>query len=394
MKHYDDLSGRKFNQLTVLNKTDDIVYSNNSHHAAYQCRCDCGKIVTVRADAILSGHTRSCGCSRRVALLGKNLHDLSGQKFGRWTVLHRVESLSEPNGKKATMWHCKCDCGTERDIRAGTLISGNSKSCGCLKMDTLLTGRDITGQRFGRWTVIRRANAKVIGKKNPRKQLMWHCKCDCGVEKDVSEQSLIQGKSISCGCYRKEQVNKSVAYQDLTGLKFEHWTVLQRMDDRFYPCGGRVQMWKVRCDCGNEAILNVNALKNGESSSCGCQSPRSSLEQYVKDYLDANGFDYTPQKTYDTLLGLGGKQLSYDYIVRHNHKDLCLIECQGEQHYRSVKWFGGENRFVVQQEHDLRKAKFANELHLPLIVIPYWVSPYEKVAEMLSEKLSEFIDEE
>lgn len=33
---------------------------------------------------------------------------------------------------------------------------------------------------------------------------MWHCRCDCGTEKDISRTNLVQGKTKSCGCYRKE----------------------------------------------------------------------------------------------------------------------------------------------------------------------------------------------
>lgn len=34
----------------------------------------------------------------------------------------------------------------------------------------------------------------------------WHCKCDCGNEKDVSQHMLAQGQSLSCGCYAKERL--------------------------------------------------------------------------------------------------------------------------------------------------------------------------------------------
>ena len=55
-------------------------------------------------------------------------HDLSGQRFGRWTVLRRVESTC-----RATLWLCRCDCGKESVVRGGHLCDGSSKSCGCSK---------------------------------------------------------------------------------------------------------------------------------------------------------------------------------------------------------------------------------------------------------------------
>lgn len=60
-----------------------------------------------------------------------NFKDLTGQKFGKLTVLYRTNN----NKQNKVMWHCKCDCGNERDIRASSLTSGVTKSCGCLQYE-------------------------------------------------------------------------------------------------------------------------------------------------------------------------------------------------------------------------------------------------------------------
>ena len=61
----------------------------------------------------------------------KSTIDLTGQKFGRWVVLHR-SNISKDN--KAT-WSCECKCGTIRDVQQRYLLKGLSKSCGCLKAE-------------------------------------------------------------------------------------------------------------------------------------------------------------------------------------------------------------------------------------------------------------------
>ena len=53
--------------------------------------------------------------------------DLTGQRFGKLTVIHRVENI----GVK-TAWLCKCDCGNELVVISNSLRTGNTKSCGCL----------------------------------------------------------------------------------------------------------------------------------------------------------------------------------------------------------------------------------------------------------------------
>lgn len=50
--------------------------------------------------------------------------DLSGRRFGKWLVLHRV--------KGNNIWMCRCDCGTEKMVHGGNLPNGSSKSCGCV----------------------------------------------------------------------------------------------------------------------------------------------------------------------------------------------------------------------------------------------------------------------
>lgn len=61
------------------------------------------------------------------------------------------------------------------------------------------------------------------------------------------------------------------AFIDLTGKKFNHFTVIERAEDRVYPNGRRVIMWKCQCDCGNEkiCIVTANNLTRGHTKSCG-----------------------------------------------------------------------------------------------------------------------------
>lgn len=60
---------------------------------------------------------------------------------------------------------------------------------------------DLTGKRFGRWTVISRAPDQIVSGKSAA---VWNCVCDCGKEKIVKGSSLKSGKSVSCGCYSSE----------------------------------------------------------------------------------------------------------------------------------------------------------------------------------------------
>ena len=57
--------------------------------------------------------------------------DLTGQKFGRLTVIRRTEDYVSPKGCHIVRWLCKCDCGNEVITRSDALTSDVTMSCGC-----------------------------------------------------------------------------------------------------------------------------------------------------------------------------------------------------------------------------------------------------------------------
>ena len=67
--------------------------------------------------------------------MGK-LIDLTGQKFGRLTVLKRGEDYLYKNGTKEVRWWCQCDCGSEPKLIFGSgLRYGKIISCGCYQTE-------------------------------------------------------------------------------------------------------------------------------------------------------------------------------------------------------------------------------------------------------------------
>ena len=69
--------------------------------------------------------------------MGRNVIDLTGQRFGRLTVIERADDHVGPSGRKHVVWRCKCDCGNEVIVRSVNLKSGHTKSCGCLRRGLL-----------------------------------------------------------------------------------------------------------------------------------------------------------------------------------------------------------------------------------------------------------------
>lgn len=129
--------------------------------------------------------------------------DLTGQKFGKWTVLGEAPTRIY-GARKAhrRFWSCRCDCGTEREVLQSSLTNGNSTGCGCKKL------LDLTGQQFGDWDVIDEAPRWFDNKVWRR---TWNCLCICGERRVVTQANLRSGASRGCGCYRNELARERFA---------------------------------------------------------------------------------------------------------------------------------------------------------------------------------------
>ena len=90
-----------------------------------------GNECDVLANALKRGLTVSCGCYNREIAGLRTFKDLTGQRFGMLVVQYRAENQEHPSGQVSTMWHCKCDCGNEKDVVSSALYRGLVRSCGC-----------------------------------------------------------------------------------------------------------------------------------------------------------------------------------------------------------------------------------------------------------------------
>lgn len=118
------------------------------------------------------------------------------------------------------------------------------------------------GQRFGM--------LEVTGVDSDRYDKRGHllhflkCHCDCGNDTSIELNRLLYGKTTSCGCMRKFNIDKyrGKKYGMLTIIGYDH-------DD--YGSNNHVRRFvKCRCDCGNEIVTSINGLLTGDRVSCGC----------------------------------------------------------------------------------------------------------------------------
>lgn len=322
-----------------------------------------------------------------------NPNDILKKKFGKLTVESYIGKELRGKSTWEHMYDCSCSCGAAHVKAArSALISGDKSSCGCAHKDAGdAVIEDLTGRRFERWKVIERAPNR-ISKSGKTRSIMWLCECQCGTRRAVGARALKNGTSTSCGCLQKERVSQANT-DDLTDKEFVHLKVMYR-NGSWYPKnygigkkkGGVRAVWHCSCDCGNECDVVGELLRNGDITSCGC-SHTSKFEHHVIKYLESIGYkrdvDYFREKTFPGLVGTGGGALRFDFYVRLKSGEYVLIECQGEQHSKSVKWFGGNAYFERLQKHDAMKREFAVVKNMRLIEIQYENVSYDMISDFL-----------
>ena len=130
----EDLTGKKFGKLTVINRNMEKKTKNRL--AFWNCICECGNERIVSSSELRLGQITQChACAQK----NKKLRDPNsyigpiknriGERFGKLTVIE--DTGKRENGK--VVWKCQCDCGNFCEVSSNSLITGNTKSCGCLR---------------------------------------------------------------------------------------------------------------------------------------------------------------------------------------------------------------------------------------------------------------------
>ena len=74
MGNFVDLTGMKFNRLTVRN----YFGRGRQNRALWLCECECGRTTVVNTSALKNGHTKSCGCLFIETSIAKLPENVSG----------------------------------------------------------------------------------------------------------------------------------------------------------------------------------------------------------------------------------------------------------------------------------------------------------------------------
>lgn len=243
------------------------------------------------------------------------------------------------------------------------------------------------GRKYGRLTVIREKPIEEY-ENQKRRCVQWYCDCDCGA-KDVLVDGiqLRIGHVSSCGCYNREMsVLKNT--KDITDNKYGKLTVRKQVQN---PKNNLIRgsWWLCDCECGNEIIVRGNALKSGNTVSCGCTSSKG--EYLIRNILLANNINFKTQYTFDDCRSeITNWLLKFDFAIFNNNNDLSfLIEYDGEQHYTGNRFSPNSDvnkeKFIRTQLYDIQKDEYCKTHDIDMLRIPYW--EYENIECIITNKL-------
>lgn len=267
---------------------------------------------------------------------------------------------------------------------------------------------------------------------NYKSRKKYKCQCKCGRIVYLDEKALFFKKWRDCEDFgetgeqkncalKQERINKRLAsyprvkdksyHIDYSNTVHESFEVLECIDENYEgklithdkrkKGGGKFIVYKLyRCRCylcgkeyefkSSDFEIKIDAYGPRASvgyycnAFCDCHTISSFQWRTIK-ILKEHNIIYKVEFVFQDLFGVGQKQLlRYDFAVLGSDNNIkCLVECQGEQHYKPVAEFGGISQFESQVKNDELKRIYAKSHNIPLFEIPYTCNTYDKEIKFL-----------
>lgn len=342
------------------------IYINGKTKILHRCR-KCGNEWYAIPTNVLKG----CGCKSCAMKIARQKNGT--RKMLRKSHAQYVNELSIKNPNIELMdeymttdnknkFRCKI-CGYEWLGKPGSYIRG--KGCYmCGKRKMAITNTRTTAQFILELSTIN-PDIEVLGEYITNgERILVRCK-KCGRKWCPFASGLLSGHGCECN---KIKLTRDI----LEEKKNDDISILRQIDNKNYEC---------LCKKCNYKWISVNYCISRGNGCPNCFSSKG--ENCIKKYLESNHIKYKREYSFNSLKGIRGNVLRYDFYLPSY--DL-LIEFQGLQHFTSVEYFGGAKRFIIQQIHDIRKRKYVKEHKINFLTILY--NEKNKIPQILDQYLN------
>lgn len=326
----------------------------------------CGKITHVRPHNLLS--TGQCSvCNKGI----KKTHE---QYLKEIECLYIVALETYKNDRTPIKHQCQ-KCMTIESKTPQTVLS-NKGGCSNCANNKAYNQDDYTNLLLKE----RKGEIKLLGSYKGMFTPALHAH-HCGYEWEVSPNNIIHSKNTCPHCNggirdSEEDYVKKLMLKHKNIILLESYTrSADKLLHKHELCG---HVWRV----------TPNSLLNG--TGCPKCFNNSKGEEKIKLWLEKNKISYIPQYRNQTCKNIN--TLPFDFaIFKNSYKNNPAILCEydGEQHFKSVSYFGGEQGFLKRKNNDQIKNQWAKDNNIPLLRIPYW--EFDRIEEILKEELKEFL---
>lgn len=256
-------------------------------------------------------------------------------------------------------------CGYTWDVEAGAFLGNKNKKgsrCPSCYGNTKKTTKDFREQVKNITNGEYELNSEYTRTRD--KVLIKHLKC--GNTYSIVPYAFINGNRCPYCAKSKPYTQKSAEkrIKDITKSDFI-------LVSKYTGVYNKITLKHQKCKKEHETTMQVV----GRGVRCPHCHPKSGMEVIITNYLLNENFNLEEQVRFNDL-----PRLSFDFYLPDYD---VLIEYQGEQHYKPIKYYGGLETFKKQIKRDERKRNYAEKNGFMLLEIPYTYNTVEKIEKFI-----------
>lgn len=197
---------------------------------------------------------------------------------------------------------------------------------------------------------------------------------ECGHTYEVTPNHFLKGRRCpKCWATSRRKSNEEFIQEvyELVGDEYTPKSIYET---------NRIKLKMYHERCGEMYMVSPGEFLQGVR----CPICRESKgEKRVKDFLKSLGVYFIEEVSFEGFVGRNNVPYKYDFCLKDIEGEPYLIEYDGEQHYKSNPYFGGEDGLIGRQINDEIKNKYAEDNNIELLRIPYW--DYDNIEKVLNE---------
>ena len=331
-------------------------------------KCSCGNIFIVEPRVFKSNNKRQCNECGKKMYIKKNTKSLEVFEDEVLTLGKGEYKIIRPYVKNKIKVILKHKCGYEWEVYPNSFLKGVRcpKCAGNAKKSIEIFKNEIFNLVDNDYTILGEY------KNNIEKIKINHN--ICGTSYAVRPSAFLAGARCprcSGNMKRTTDTFKSEVYE----IVGNEYSIL----GEYIDSNTKIEIQHNKCSYKYE--VTPSCFINSKNRCPKCNESRG--ERAVSMYLETRRIEYRKEFVFKDCIADG--KLRFDFaIFDKNDKIKYLIEYDGEQHYKSIEWFGGKGDFEKRKIHDEIKNKYCRKNNILLIRIPYWeLNNIEKLLDQL-----------